>query len=393
VSNPSPRELSSLAAGFQVVAGLWGIALGSPALLVLATADTWDGRAFGLLALAVGLGPLGVVWARRRFGRTWWPRGFVFAGAIFGLAILILARAPTGAAAQPCRVTHQFGSPATGYRRWVPANLLPEEDQLLAAFTVAQAVDPLLTAAQCRQLKRLTRSLYRQLEADADFRALGSMMQNAYDDVIGVPDRHRHSYVYVPRTLDRTRPAPVLVFFHGSGGNFKAYSWILAEVADRLGFIVVAPTNGFGNWREADTLDCLDAALRGAEHVAKVDRTRVHVMGLSNGGLAISQLAGAQGARFASLIFLSPVFDDAQIKSAEFARQCRDRPVLVLTGAGDDRIPLDYVETNVRQMEQRGVRVEMQVFTDANHFLIFSHRRKMIDALLQWLARKSDSRP
>jgi pimeloyl-ACP methyl ester carboxylesterase len=193
------------------------------------------------------------------------------------------------------------------------------------------------------------------------------------------------SYVYVPSQVNRSQPTPVLVFFHGSGGLFKAYIWILSHVADRLGFVVVAPSYGLGNWQAGASKASLDAALAAASRVATIDRSRIHLAGLSNGGLAVSQLAGLEGSQFRSMIFLSPVFDAGEIRGPSFAAQCRDLPVLVLTGGLDDRVPLRWVEANVEDMAQAGARVHLESIPDADHFLFFSHRKQVVDVMESWL--------
>jgi pimeloyl-ACP methyl ester carboxylesterase len=96
-------------------------------------------------------------------------------------------------------------------------------------------------------------------------------------------------------------------------------------------------------------------------------------------------LAGAEGSQFRSLIFLSPVFDTAQIGGRSFAEQCRGRAVLVLTGESDDRVPLRYVEENVAEMTRAGVHARLKSVAEADHFLFFSRRELVIDILESWV--------
>jgi predicted esterase len=211
------------------------------------------------------------------------------------------------------------------------------------------------------------------------------MMPEAYDELLGLPFDRGRSYVYVPSQVDRSQPSPVLVFFHGSGGVFKAYLWILSQIADRVGFVVVAPSHGLGNWEAGASKASLDAALAAVSQIVTIDRSRIHIAGLSNGGLAVSHLAGLEGSRFRSMIFLSPVFDAGEIRGPSFAAQCRDRAILVLTGGLDDRVPLRWVEENVADMTEAGARVHLESISDADHFLFFSHRKRVIEVVESWL--------
>jgi len=301
------------------------------------------------------------------------------------LGLVILARVPSGVNAPDARVTHQYPPGAPGFARYSLGNLLPEEDQLRLGFTLMPMADPLLTLSQAQALKASAAPIYRELESDSDFARLGSVMSEAYRELLGQSFDSGHSYVYIPSGLDRKAPAPVMVFFHGSGGNFKAYLWILAQVADRTGAIVVAPSYGLGNWRAEESVAAFDRAIATAARLATIDRRRISVAGLSNGGLAVSQVGAARGQDCASLIFLSPVFDRPAVQSDAFAARWRNRPVLVVTGDQDDRVPLSYVERQVQVMEQGRARVRLETITPADHFLMFTHRAQVEKLLVNWL--------
>ena len=358
------------------------LAVGSLALLLLVVAESGRGRLFACTALLGAILPLAATIARRKRMRRW-TLNVIGGGVLWvGAAVLLLVLAPNGKT--DGRVVHAF-TPGHTFSRLSLGNLLPEGDQLLLGFSLMPLVDRLLTTTQASELKRLTAPLYRELEGDADFHALGSVMSEPYGELVGQAGMAGHSYVYVPTGADRSQPRATLVFFHGSGGNFKAYLWILSKLADRLGFILVAPGDGLGNWTEDDSRAGLENAIAAASQAATVDRARIHILGLSNGGLAISRLVTRQGSEFASIIFLSPVFDTTEIRSNSFAAQCRGRRVLVVTGSNDDRIPLSYVEENAARIKRTGAQVTLKTFDGADHFLIFSHRAKLLQVLEEWL--------
>ena len=332
------------------------------------------------MAVSIAILPLSatIAWASK--SRRWQVGTACIALVGLCLAIAVLFAAPTGRAVRSGGVRSEFNAGA-GFSRFALSNLLPEGDQLLFGFTLMPMVDPLLTTNQASELKDMTRNLYREIERNSEFRALGSAMQATYDDLLGRTGEANHVFVYVPAGIKRAEPRPILVFFHGSGGNFKAYTWILSKLADQLGFVLAAPSGGMGNWTMEQSVACLDLALTCAERSAKIDRGNIHILGLSNGGKAVSQLGRLQGSHFQSLVFISPVFDDECISSTSFADQCRNRPVLVISGGRDDRVPISYVKENVRTMALGGVSAELQTINDADHFLIFSHREQMIQFL------------
>jgi predicted esterase len=403
----SSNDPSTALIGAQILAFLWGLAVTPLALLLLVVAASGRGGLFAVAALLTAILPLATAIAWRKRTKRWITGVVIGGGLWLGLTTLVFVLAPTGQTKREARVQHVFVAKNHSFPRYSLGNLLPEADQLMLGFTLMPMVDPVLTMTQASELKSLTATLYRELERDEGFQALGSMMSEPYGELLGLSrpagntgpefrapgsaSGHQgehsssgHVYVYAPASSHDGQPKPVLVFFHGSGGNFKAYLWILSKLADRVGFILVAPSNGLGNWTQQSSAQGLADALVAAAQVTTVDRDHVHIMGLSNGGLAVSQLAATQGSQFASSTLLSPVFATSKIRSGSFADQNKGRRVLVVTGGRDDRVPLDYVEENVASMKRAGAQVTLRSFDDADHFLMFSHRDQLLPILEAW---------
>ena len=361
------------------------ILMAVPSLLLLVVCTTLSGAVFGfsavLLCVAAGLACL--CWGK---ASPWLKRSAVlaFAGWVCGTGWLAV-QAPNGHTAADSPVQSRYLHDEWAFKRYALGNLLPEVDQFALGYRLVPFIDSLFTSEQAKVLSRLTASIYRELEADPNFHALGSVMPGAYDEIWGQPFRHGHYFLYVPPGLDRRQPHPALVFLHGSGGNFKAYTWLLSKVADQLGMVLIAPSYGMGNWREPDTSTLIQAVLEDAATAVAIDPAQLHLMGLSNGGLGVSQGGRKLGAKFKSLTFLSPVLDAGALASPEFAQHWRGRPVLVITGRQDDRVPFDYVSGGVDSMKQAGVAVTLQPVDQANHFMLFSHQDQVLSTIIEWL--------
>jgi hypothetical protein len=282
----------------------FGIAIGPLVLLAGLTSDTWQGRAVVVLCLS-GFG-LACYAATER------PR-FRYADAFAGLCgtgfllslVAVIWNTPSGQPAQSAKVGHLWEDQHE-HRRWVLGNVVPEVDQFRLGFELVPALDPLFTRKQAVALKQDTTRIYRELEADADFAALGSVMPLAYDEIWGRRPAVSHAYIFDGRA--GSGPAPLLIFFHGSGGNFKAYTWLLRRVAEHTGAVLVAPSYGLGNWTEASSQGAVDLVLGQLERSSiAVDRSQMHLIGLSNGGLAVSHLCTQQDNRWRSAMLISPV--------------------------------------------------------------------------------------
>ena len=368
----------------RVLCLLWAVLVVPLAACLLWSCVTLDGVVFGLAALALGITPVFWIWGRKA---PWLRYGALACLSLWLVLTCWLAwHHPNGRARSGAAVSNRYVGGGWHYENAALGALLPEVDQFMLGFRLVPALDPLFTHKQAAMLSSLTRGIYQELEADADFHALGSVMPNAYRELWGRRFDDGHYFLYVPPNLDQTKPEPALVFLHGSGGNFKAYTWILSRVADELGMVLVAPSYGMGNWDPHGGPRTVIAALDDAAGTIPLDRGQIHLMGLSNGGLGVSRTAaGSDGGRFNSLVFLSAVCDKTALESSSFATTWKGKPVLVLTGRNDDRVPLAYEQSCADMMTHAGALVDMKTFDDADHFLLFSHRREMIATLRAWL--------
>lgn len=355
-------------------------------VLLLFVGQSFESTLFGLAGVMLGVGPLLICLGREneRPGLEWtgWAGCLVWAG----LTAWLVALAPDGKRPAEARIQHVYAGGDWKYQRQSLGNLLPEMDQFSLGFRVVPLLDSLMTFEQARELSGWTEDIYRELEADEDFHALGSVMPVAYEHLFFGRLNRGHSFIYVPPGLKRDVPAPVLVFLHGSGGNFKAYPWLLSQVADSLGLVLVCPSYGFGNWTEAASARVVEKALAEAEKVARLDRKNMHLMGLSNGGMGVGHAGRDLGDQFRSLTFISPIVGEDATESLRFMARWKDKPVFVITGAKDDRVPLSYVADGAARMKKNGAQVTFKTVPDADHFLLFSHREEVLAQLKEWLA-------
>jgi polyhydroxybutyrate depolymerase len=141
-------------------------------------------------------------------------------------------------------------------------------------------------------------------------------------------DGRRRSYrVHVPDSV-RT-PAPVMLAFHGGGGNARGFQGYaeLDRVSDREGFVVVYP-NGTGpiagrllTWNAGDgccgyarqnNVDDVGFAVAVVDDLASrigVDRTRIYATGHSNGGILSHRIAAERSGFVAAIAPVAGALD------------------------------------------------------------------------------------
>ncbi|MGH8697108.1 MAG: extracellular catalytic domain type 1 short-chain-length polyhydroxyalkanoate depolymerase, partial [Burkholderiales bacterium] len=132
--------------------------------------------------------------------------------------------------------------------------------------------------------------------------------------------RTRTALVHVPAQAAEGRPLPVVLNFHGGGGNARDHREYVGmdALADREGFLVVYP-NGTGWFAEqfltwnagvccgyaadekVDDVGFVRALLDALGTRAPVDAARVYATGLSNGAMLTYRLAAQASDRIAAI--------------------------------------------------------------------------------------------
>lgn len=153
-----------------------------------------------------------------------------------------------------------------------------------------------------------------QRKQQADSQALAPITQpGSHDFTIEHGGQSRTYRVHVPRSLDRTRPAPLILALHGGGGSMEYMArderYGLVPLSEKHGIVMVFP-NGhsklrsgkFATWNAGrccgaardQNVDDVGFIRRIVDNVTKqldVDRQRIYATGMSNGGLMAYRLA------------------------------------------------------------------------------------------------------
>ncbi|HUR45143.1 MAG TPA: hypothetical protein VMZ27_04625, partial [Candidatus Saccharimonadales bacterium] len=380
---PAKQPIRRVSAGLMLCLLILAMPATLIAVFLLLDAESWNGRLFAASCLVLYSGACGLyLWLGN--GSRVCRRGAL---ALSGLALVGFAAcytfSPSGVTSGGSKLQSVF-PPGGHYATWTPVGLVPEMDQTKLGADLTPYADPLMTRAKAARMKALFLTAYREMQQDPEFVAVGSVMGHAYADAFGFPFNDRHLFSYIP-THKPGQKLPVVLFLHGSCGNFKAYLWTWKRFADDHQIAIVAPTFGFGVWSKPGGMEAIDWAYSYCTNHSELDADRIVLVGLSNGGIGVSRAVCQNSGRFRGLVYISGVMEGDVMASPRFMQGCKGKPVLVIHGDQDERIPLKYVEEPLRGLTAT-VAVKTKYYADEDHFLFLSRRAEVLEDVFNSMA-------
>lgn len=171
---------------------------------------------------------------------------------------------------------------------------------------------------------------------------------------IRVGSRERNYLVYVPAR--RSAAPPLLIVFHGSLGSPATIrvdtGYGFDRLADRDGFVVAYPKGFEGNWNDCrkaadyparrldiDDLGFFEALVARLRREHNVDRARIFVAGLSNGGHFVFRLALERPQRIAGGVVFGANLPTPD--NNDCAASGPPPPIMIVNGTSDPINPHD----------------------------------------------------
>jgi polyhydroxybutyrate depolymerase len=183
----------------------------------------------------------------------------------------------------------------------------------------------------------------------------------------------RTYYLHVPTKYDGTKPAPLVVDFHGLGGSgtSEAGSNPYKAVIDPDGAISAYPdgangTNGTG-WNlgscctNTDDVAFAKALVQDVEKMACIDPKRVYAVGYSLGGGMVHVLACQAADVFAAA---SPAAADLVKENVDSCKPARPITVFTFRGTADTSVP--YGGGSIGSLTNIGAKATFQKWADIN---------------------------
>jgi polyhydroxybutyrate depolymerase len=169
----------------------------------------------------------------------------------------------------------------------------------------------------------------------------------------------RTYYIHIPQSYNQKQAVPLVLAFHGSSATGKALAQEshLNTIADAGGFIAVYPDGYQGQWADGrGTTPPEQAGVNDVEFVSDlidklsseyvIDKSRVYVTGMSNGGIFSERLACDLANKITAIASVSGTMAENISSQCQPARPI---PVMLFMGTSDTSVPFEGGEVDGNQ--------------------------------------------
>ena len=210
-------------------------------------------------------------------------------------------------------------------------------------------------------------------DAMAEREALEAPSTDA-DAPVGVMHRRRASpladySLYVPEGYTASRKWPLIVCLHGAYGRGDHYIWSWLRPAKSRGYLLLSPKSLDVTWSilqpERDTRSVAAMLDEVCDEYA-VDRSRVYLSGLSDGGTFTYLLGLGRPELFAGI---APVAGDFTGMMDDMLRgkQGMELPICIVHGAHDHIFPVEPIRRGHALLQRLGYNVQYEELPDWGH--------------------------
>jgi hypothetical protein len=191
---------------------------------------------------------------------------------------------------------------------------------------------------------------------------------------VDIPATGSYLWRYVPRSLDASQPAPLVVFLHGSGGIPDKYRPFLEDAAERSKSVVALPKSSTDEgWGTATDAQTVDETLRLIRAELPVDEQRIAVAGHSAGGAYAYLLAYTTRSPFSAVFSMAARYYAIDA----LADTSYKPPIYMYWGTLDPNYAAGFPALLESQWDRLGVAWEME----AN--LGYGHNNLPVDAVVR----------
>ena len=180
--------------------------------------------------------------------------------------------------------------------------------------------------------------------------------------------KQRTYYLFVPSSVNQTKPVPLVVLLHGSGRNGLSLVERWKDLAESEGFIIVGPDSSNGeSWRmPQDGPEFIYELIEMLIKKYPIAADRLYLFGHSAGAVFALDLAMLESEYFAAAAVHAGAWrTDEDYRFIEVA--ARKTPIRIAVGDQDAFFPLVSVLRTEKTLKGRGFEVEIRIITNHTH--------------------------
>lgn len=168
---------------------------------------------------------------------------------------------------------------------------------------------------------------------------------------------------YVPAALDPVHPPPLVVFFHGAGGNPDAYLNYVREAAEAAGCVLALPKSLGASWTPGLDEAPVAAVIADVEAALPIDGRRIALAGHSAGGAYAYLLAYASSPSYSAVFTLSASYYPV----SRVVDPAYKAPIRMYYGTGDPNYTAGPYAALRQQWDRLGITHEEDVRAGYDH--------------------------
>lgn len=194
--------------------------------------------------------------------------------------------------------------------------------------------------------------------------APGEITKETYESA----GRKRTYYLYVPKGVEASSPAPLLVTLHGSGRDGRSLVEKWKELADKEGFIVAGPDalDRQGWWVPKDGPDGTYDLVETIKASHPVDPRRVYLFGHSAGAGFALMISLLESEYFAAAAVHAGLLKPENYNLIETAK--RKTPIAMMVGTKDPLFKLADVRATRDELNRRGFAAQLSEVPNHDHW-------------------------
>lgn len=206
-------------------------------------------------------------------------------------------------------------------------------------------------------------------------------------------DAHADYSLYIPENYSPQKNWPLIICLHGAYGRGDHYIWSWLRPAKSKGYMLLSPKSVDATWsvlRPAIDVRSITTMFEEVCQTYAVDRSRVYLTGLSDGGTYTYLLGLYRSEMFAGI---APVAGDFHYMIDDLLHQKQgiELPIYIVHGAHDHIFPVESIRDGHKLLTRIGYNSTYEELPDWGHAHTSSVNEELVFPWFESLSPKSRS--